>query len=246
MSHVFISYSRKDADYAQKLAAKLRQELFDVWIDQSKIRNGDEWWEEIEKAITDCVIFLIIMSPDSKASKWVKREMHLAEKLDKPTFPLLLSGESWSIYLDRQYSDVSDRSLPDDSFYTDLRKTYHAKANYSKLRYDGIYKCVNPDYPEHHLKFRPDSWVEIYNEPQLMSRVPTDRDIASVVSEENYLVFKVVNRISSYMHSHEYNVYIEDAKLRVRFQRVSHSIVGEITGERPEIREYVFLPEPTE
>jgi hypothetical protein len=33
MSHVFISYSRKDQLYARMLAEVLRQQGFDVWID---------------------------------------------------------------------------------------------------------------------------------------------------------------------------------------------------------------------
>ncbi|MEO1287448.1 MAG: toll/interleukin-1 receptor domain-containing protein [Chloroflexota bacterium] len=40
MSHVFISYSTKDSDYAYKLADKLREEGFDVWIDNAELRSS--------------------------------------------------------------------------------------------------------------------------------------------------------------------------------------------------------------
>jgi hypothetical protein len=53
MPHVFVSYSRRDQDYAHKLAEDLRQHGFDVWIDD-RIDYGDQWFNEIVKAIEDC------------------------------------------------------------------------------------------------------------------------------------------------------------------------------------------------
>jgi hypothetical protein len=244
MSHVFISYSSKNRNYANKLADKLRQYGIEVWIDQSKIQGGDEWWEKIEKAITDCVAFLVIMSPDSKTSKWVKREMHLADNLDKPTFPLLLAGNNWSIYVDKQFIDVSDGNLPVDSFYSKLRTIYLPKAKYSKLRFDGIYQCITPEFENHYLRFMADNWVEIYNEPKLRAVTPSDRNSAFIEANEDGLFFKILNRVSSFMHSHEYSIDFDEDKLRIRFQHISNSIVGEIAGERPEIRYYIFVEKP--
>ncbi len=44
MSHVFVSYSTRNSEYAYKLADKLRTQGFDVWIDNAGIltARGDQ------------------------------------------------------------------------------------------------------------------------------------------------------------------------------------------------------------
>ncbi len=127
MGHIFISYSKQDHVYARKLADKLLAEGFDVWIDNRSISSGDDWWHVILDAIRNCSAFVVIMTPNSDESRWVQREITIADDLGKPTFPLLLNGSTnlleshnWSIYVRTQYSDVRDSNLPDASFYNRL------------------------------------------------------------------------------------------------------------------------------
>lgn len=124
MSHIFISYSKKDRDYARKLADRLLAEGFSVWIDD-RIDYGEDWWRTIVTAIKDCAAFVVIMSQNSDDSRWVQREVTIADELRKPTFPLLLAGnlldsKHWSIYVRTQYKDVRDGQMPDADFYHDL------------------------------------------------------------------------------------------------------------------------------
>jgi hypothetical protein len=119
MAHVFISYSKKNRDYARRLADHLLDQGFDVWIDD-RIDYGDEWWEVIERAISECAAFVLIMTPDSKSSKWVKREVGLADQQGKVIFPLLLSGENWGLFVITQYADVRDGQLPPPNFSAHL------------------------------------------------------------------------------------------------------------------------------
>ena len=50
MSHVFISYSRKDADFADMLREQVKDAGFDVWMD-SILPAGFDWRQEIDQAI---------------------------------------------------------------------------------------------------------------------------------------------------------------------------------------------------
>jgi hypothetical protein len=106
MAHIFISYSTQNAQYAFGVAKKLREEGFDVWIDDSKLRSGDNWWEVIVRALRGCSAFLVIMTPESKNSRWVQREVTLADNWQKPTFPVLLAGDNWEIFVLTQFEDV--------------------------------------------------------------------------------------------------------------------------------------------
>lgn len=115
MSHVFISYSRQDRAYVEQVAAFLQEQGFNVWFD-ARIAPSDEWWDRIEDAIEKCAAFMIVMTPTGRRSKWLKREMLLADKLGKPVFPLLLDGEPWNFYVHVQYEEVSDGGLPSEDF----------------------------------------------------------------------------------------------------------------------------------
>jgi hypothetical protein len=109
--HIFVSYSKQQHEYARTYADFLIGYGFDVWIDD-RIEYGDNWWKVIEQAIKDCAAFSVVMTPEAEESKWVDREVGLADDLDKPLFPLLLSGENWSLFVRTQYVDVRDGALP--------------------------------------------------------------------------------------------------------------------------------------
>ena len=120
MAHIFISYSTRNSEYAYRLAEQLQAKGFDVWIDNAQLRSGSNWWESIVLALRDCAAFIVIMSPEARQSKWVQREVTLADNWNKPTFPLLMAGQNWEIFVLTQFRNVSDGSLPPERFYTDL------------------------------------------------------------------------------------------------------------------------------
>jgi hypothetical protein len=44
MSHIFISYSRKDLAFAQKIVNALAANDLDTWIDWKSIPKGEDGW----------------------------------------------------------------------------------------------------------------------------------------------------------------------------------------------------------
>ncbi len=112
MSHIFISYSKKNREYTQSVVKYLLEYGYDVWIDNDKIEYGANWWEAIVDGINQSAAVIVIMTPESKASEWVVREVFLAIEYKKPIFPLLKHGENWELFVATQYVDVSDGRLP--------------------------------------------------------------------------------------------------------------------------------------
>lgn len=122
MGHVFISYSHKDTKYAHGLADSLQNMGIDVWIDE-RLDYGSQWPLEIQKQLDSCDAFILIMSPRSFASDWVQSELQRAKRKMKPIFPLLLEGdEPWLSVESTQYYDVRNKDLPDNKFYSALRR----------------------------------------------------------------------------------------------------------------------------
>ena len=119
MSHVFISYSKRNKPYARQLAAYLITSGFDVWIDD-RIDYGSLWVDVIQKAIEDCAAFVVIMTPEARESRWVQTECEYAAQEGKGVFPLLLDGEVFFRYVSVQYADVTDGSMPLDTFLDEV------------------------------------------------------------------------------------------------------------------------------
>jgi formylglycine-generating enzyme required for sulfatase activity len=118
MSHIFISYSHHDTDYAHALAENLQNIGLDVWIDE-RMDYGSQWPHELQKQLDSCSAFILIMSPRSYASEWVQSELQRAKRKLKPIFPLLLEGdEPWLSVESTQYYDVRGEKFPDAKFYS--------------------------------------------------------------------------------------------------------------------------------
>lgn len=127
MAHIFISYSKQNKEYARKLADHLISQGFNVWIDD-EIEPSDEWWKKIVRAVRECVAFLVIMTPEAGTSRWVEREVMLADELGKPMFPILLKGdlhasELWALFIGKQYEDARGDKLPMERFYAKLERS---------------------------------------------------------------------------------------------------------------------------
>lgn len=107
MAQIFISYSRKDLSFIERLAADLKNAGFDVWYDLASLGGGSRWGREIEAAIKKSRYVIVVLSPASVASEWVEREFLFASNRKRKIIPLLYRPCELPInYLDLNYIDV--------------------------------------------------------------------------------------------------------------------------------------------
>lgn len=90
MQQLFISYSRKDIGFVRRLALDLENAGYEVWWDVSDLRGGDDWVRVIPEAIASSDAFLVVLSPESIASEWVRKEYTQALSLRKRIIPVML------------------------------------------------------------------------------------------------------------------------------------------------------------
>ena len=129
---VFISYSRKDKPFVQKLNDALDNAGVRAWVDWEGIELASDWMKTISDAIQGNDAFLFVISPDSLQSKICADELELGLKLNKKLIPILyrdpekgstmhekLSATNW-VYLRDQ--DNFEATLPKlvQSINTDL------------------------------------------------------------------------------------------------------------------------------
>jgi formylglycine-generating enzyme required for sulfatase activity len=107
MAQVFVSYSRKDISFVERLASDLKNAGLDVWYDVSSLGGGSRWRAEIETAIRGSQFVIVVLSPDSIASEWVEREFLFANNLKRKIIPLMYRFCELPLnYLDLNYIDV--------------------------------------------------------------------------------------------------------------------------------------------
>ena len=96
MSDLFISYSRDDRSFVEKLHESIKLTERDAWVDYSDIPKGEKFWDEITQGINGADTFVFIMSPSSveKASRegddaWCRREIEYAAEQNKRIIPIV-------------------------------------------------------------------------------------------------------------------------------------------------------------
>lgn len=110
----FISHSSSDKVDARRLAEALQAEGIKVWLDERELRVGDSLWDEIGRGIGVSDYMLLLISPRSVTSPWVRRELNagLATELaadKKIVIPVLIEPTDIPVFLrERLYCDVGN------------------------------------------------------------------------------------------------------------------------------------------
>ena len=89
MADAFISYSRKDKEFAHRLQETLTEHERETWLDTKDIPPTAEWLQEIYAAIEKSDAFVFVISPDSTLSEVCQLELAHAVKHHKRLIPIL-------------------------------------------------------------------------------------------------------------------------------------------------------------
>ncbi len=92
MANIFLSYKKEDFEIADRLVAALRKEGMSVWWDDGLTPKA-AWDEEIEREISDASTVVVLWSPRSVSSEWVRREAHFAQERGK-LVPVIVEATS--------------------------------------------------------------------------------------------------------------------------------------------------------
>ncbi len=88
-ARIFISYSRKDMAFADRLETALKARGFEPLIDRTEIYAFEDWWKRIEALIgrADTVVF--VLSPDAVSSDVALKEIAHAAAINKRFAPIV-------------------------------------------------------------------------------------------------------------------------------------------------------------
>ena len=98
---VFLSYSETDRDFARRLASQLSKRGHEVYDPSDQLFPGDNWPLKIGEALQESKAMVVLLSPDSMKSEWVRREIQYAlgnPRYEGRVFPVLVrptAGIPW-------------------------------------------------------------------------------------------------------------------------------------------------------
>src|SRR5947208_15169080 len=75
---VFLSHAGKDHAFVHRMAQMLRDHGVPIWFSGGNIIGAQQWHDEIGRALERCDWFVVVLSPASVKSRWVKQELLFA------------------------------------------------------------------------------------------------------------------------------------------------------------------------
>ena len=114
MHKVFVSYSSREADRAYEIVTQLEAAGIPCWIAPRDIGIGSNYTKDIPKAIRECTHFLLALSANAEASKWVNKELTRAINQEKCLIPLMIEDFTISEGFEFLLEDVQIRNYCND------------------------------------------------------------------------------------------------------------------------------------
>ena len=75
--YIFVSYAHKDSDRVFEEIKKFNEAGYNVWYDEG-ISPGNEWTKEIATALSNCTVFVVMITPTSAVRRNVQNEINFA------------------------------------------------------------------------------------------------------------------------------------------------------------------------
>lgn len=125
--YVFISYSHKDTKIMMQVKEFLDSNGIRFWYDYG-LHSGADWYKSIAVHLKNSASCIVLLSPNSVESEYVKNELHYAninkvpvhilmlEKFDLPEDVDMMTGRIQRTNIEKDYKSKLLRSLPKEVF----------------------------------------------------------------------------------------------------------------------------------
>ena len=154
---VFISYSRKDAEFVERLKTSLEAGKVGVTIDTDSLAFGDDLQEFVERSVRETDLTIAVISRNSLQSVWV-----IAEALETLMYEKVRGCKKYlPIYI--------DTSFLDDGLYLQIVEQIDASlATLKDLTVQGMDRQVGTA----HLDQKRDCFISLRNNPFTCAKMP--------------------------------------------------------------------------
>ena len=113
--YLFVSYSHADTQIVLPTIEALRVKGYRIWYDEG-IKTGSNWRKMIVDKVSNCRQFIVFSSKSSIESKWVKREIEIADEKDKPIIRINIDDSKFKEEIECILSELQHVSISDNHF----------------------------------------------------------------------------------------------------------------------------------
>jgi hypothetical protein len=229
---VFLSYSRKDGlEFARRLQSMLEAERLSLYRDLSNLEGGEDWWRQVETAIKSVEHVVLVLTPGSLQSRYVRDEWKLARQEGKAVWPLSGPGDLDLSHLPRWMARANrhDVDIPESRD----RLILGLKGPAREKRVPFMADPLPPDFVE-----RPEKFSEIKRKILDARGEP----VAITAALRGAGGFGKTALANALCHDPEIQDAFSDGILRVTLGEKPDDLVGRIadlivvlTGERPDV-----------
>lgn len=107
---VFVSHSSQDGELANRIERDLEAGGLKVWLDHSDIRGGELLGRQLQQAILDCRVLVLLWSVTAAASRWVNLEWLAAFHQSRFIVPCVVDSTPLPFFLEASvYLDLDHR-----------------------------------------------------------------------------------------------------------------------------------------
>ena len=114
--YVFVSYSREDRSFVDRLVHDLQSSGINTWHDVAQISPGENWQKAIEGGIRRASVLLYVSSKHSGSSEWMERELRACHQKSATVIPIVIDDEG--------ARNIADHPLMSGLQFVDLRLDY--------------------------------------------------------------------------------------------------------------------------
>ena len=195
MQKVFLSHSSADKVFTKRLAADLKKCGIKVWYADWELNIGDSLFKKIEAGIKESSWLIIVLSPDSVKSNWVKLELNagLAIELAQQSvfiLPVLCRDCEMPLFLQHKlYADfrrdynnglqsLLNRIVPKRKeasrnvrLESDYKQRVNMVTNRRKIWLSGM---LHVFMDRHDAKYSHDDWLQLLRDIEKRGLVPYD------------------------------------------------------------------------
>jgi len=129
--------------FVQRLAMDLHSAGLVVWWDLSDIQGSDVWEKKIEEGLGSSEYFIVVLTPDSLQSRWVRREYLSADNKALKIIPLLLKPCDEVPLTLRDIQPINAIDCPYADVLSDVLKIVSEKTN-NKVSHTPVDQTMRP------------------------------------------------------------------------------------------------------
>jgi hypothetical protein len=123
--YIFTSYSHKNMREVFGILRKLADSRYRIWYDEG-VEPGNEWPEEVGRALMGSNLFMVFMSAAASNSRNVRNEINLASSENKNILVIFLQPTALSEGMKLQIGTVqymNKHEMSESEFIDKLKKT---------------------------------------------------------------------------------------------------------------------------